>query len=49
LEKLSVAPVPIYMDADAKILPKDKADVIAWLAQQVRRKKSMEQQGGAKQ
>ena len=47
LEKTSVAPVPIYMDADAKILPKDKADVVSWLAQQVQRKRSMEQQGGA--
>jgi hypothetical protein len=27
------------MDADAKILPKDKADVVSWLAQQVQRKK----------
>ena len=49
LEKTSVAPVPIYMDADAKILPKDKADVVTWLAQQVQRKRSMEQQGGLKQ
>ena len=47
LEKTSVAPVPIYMDADAKILPKDKADVVTWLAQMVQRKRSMEQQGGA--
>jgi 5-methylcytosine-specific restriction endonuclease McrA len=47
LEKTSVAPVPIYMDADAKILPKDKADVVSWLAQQVQRKRSMEQQGGS--
>ena len=39
LEKTSVAPVPIYMDADAKILPKDKADVVTWLAQMVQRKK----------
>lgn len=43
LEKLSVAPVPIYMDADAKILPKDKGDVIAWLAQQVKRGKEARQ------
>jgi hypothetical protein len=27
------------MDADAKILPKDKADVVAWLAQMVQRKR----------
>jgi hypothetical protein len=37
------------MDADAKILPKDKADVVTWLAQMVQRKRSMEQQGGLKQ
>ena len=49
LEKTSVAPVPIYMDSDAKILPKDKADVVSWLAKQVQRKRSMEQQGGLKQ
>ncbi len=47
LEKTTVASVPIYMDADAKILPKDKADVVSWLAKQVQRKRSMEQQGGA--
>jgi hypothetical protein len=27
------------MDADAKILPKDKADVVTWLAQMVQRKR----------
>ena len=43
LERTAVAPVPIYMDADAKIVPKDKADVIAWLAQQVRRSREREQ------
>jgi len=43
MERTAVAPVPIYMDADAKIVPKDKADVIAWLAQQVRRSREREQ------
>jgi len=38
-ENSGVAPVPIYMDADAKILPKDKADVVIWLSQMVQRKK----------
>ena len=42
-ENSGVAPVSIYMDADAKILPKDKADVISWLAQQVRRGKEARQ------
>jgi len=40
LERDKVAPVPIYMDADGKIVPKDKGDVITWLAKQVQGKRT---------
>lgn len=35
-ERTSTAPVSIVMDADGKLCPKDKAEIIAWLASKVR-------------
>jgi hypothetical protein len=44
-EKASIAPVTLYMDSDGKYVPANKAQVMAWLVDKVR--KRSEEQGGA--
>ena len=44
-EKTSIAPVTLHMDADGKYVPADKAQVVAWLADKVRKRIEVEGEG----
>jgi anti-sigma factor RsiW len=41
-EKGNIAPVNIHMDVDGKYVPADKAQVVAWLADKVRKRAEVE-------
>ena len=41
-EKTLIAPVSIYMDVDGKYIPANKSQVIAWLADKVRKRVEVE-------
>jgi hypothetical protein len=41
-EKTLIAPVSIYMDVDGKYIPANKSQVIAWLADKVRKRIEVE-------
>jgi hypothetical protein len=44
-EKGNIAPVNIHMDVDGKYIPADKAQVVAWLADKVRKRVEVEGEG----
>lgn len=41
-EKTSIAPVTLHIDSDGKYVPADKAQVVAWLADKVRKRVEVE-------
>ena len=44
-EKTLIAPVSIYMDIDGKYIPANKSQVVAWLADKVRKRVEVEGEG----